>query len=71
MDALQSQAVSKATEQRRAVELQRIAAALARMELEEYGWCVKCGEPIASGRLEADPAAPCCITCAEQQDARI
>lgn len=63
-DSLQVQAMMKAAEARRAMEIRRIEAALKRVEDGEYGWCVECGEAIASKRLEADPAAPRCAECA-------
>lgn len=66
MDALQFQAMAQATERRRQAERQRIAAALARIEAGEYGWCVACGDPIPPRRLELDPAAPACVRCAER-----
>ncbi len=64
MDALQQQAMARATEARRAARLQRIRAALLRMEEGEYGWCVECGGEIAPARLDLDPTVPTCITCA-------
>jgi DnaK suppressor protein len=64
MDALQVQAMALETSRRRGVELRRIAAALARMDEGDYGYCLECGEEIAVRRLELDPAAPLCITCA-------
>ncbi|QDC11597.1 TraR/DksA family transcriptional regulator [Oceanicola sp. D3] len=64
MDALQSQAMAQAASRMRSAEKQRINAALARMEEGEFGYCVDCGEEIASARLEHDPAAALCITCA-------
>lgn len=70
MDAMQSQAMSQATGHRREYELQRIAAALRRMDSGEYGYCLRCEEEIAPARLRADPAATLCIRCAsaaEQQ----
>ena len=36
----------------------------ARMVEGEFGACVTCGEDIAAKRLELDPAAAVCITCA-------
>ncbi|MCB1747316.1 MAG: TraR/DksA C4-type zinc finger protein [Gammaproteobacteria bacterium] len=70
MDAMQGQAMAKATGARRALELERIAAALARIDAGEYGDCQACGEPIAPARLEFDPAAVVCIHCAEAAEAR-
>lgn len=43
-----------------------IDAALARIEDGSYGSCVRCGEEIAAGRLEAVPYSTLCIACAEQ-----
>lgn len=63
-DSLQVQAMAKAADARRALELRRIEAALARLEEGEYGYCVECGEDIASERLKTDPAAPRCAACA-------
>lgn len=64
MDALQSQAMSQESNRRRDLELQRIAAALSRVNEGDYGYCLDCGEEIADNRLEVDPAAPLCIQCA-------
>ena len=63
-DSLQVQAMAKAADARRAQEIRRINAALARLEDGEYGFCVACGEDIAPKRLEIDPAAPRCSGCA-------
>lgn len=65
MDALQGQAMSQETQRRRAIELQKITAALKRIADDEYGYCLKCGEPIGAGRLKVDPAAPLCVHCAD------
>ncbi len=64
MDAMRGQAMAVETERRRGVEMARIDAALARMAEGEFGACVTCGEDIAARRLELDPAAAVCITCA-------
>ncbi|MGK7864098.1 TraR/DksA family transcriptional regulator [Falsiroseomonas sp. E2-1-a4] len=64
MDAIQQQAMALATERRRAESLQRIDAALARIEAGEFGWCGQCGEPVAPGRLALDPATLNCVSCA-------
>lgn len=64
MDALQNQAMAKATGARRKTERARLKAALARMDEGEYGYCEECGEAIAAGRLRLDPAATRCVDCA-------
>lgn len=66
MDALQDQAMSLATAQRRAAELKRIEAALARLADGAFGYCASCGEPIAVKRLDLDPTTPICVGCAKK-----
>ena len=65
MDALQAQAMSKASSRRRAIMLRSIVAALERIESGEYGFCRSCDNPIHRKRLEFDPTARLCIQCAE------
>jgi DnaK suppressor protein len=43
--------------------VQRIDAALARMENGTYGVCVRCAKMIAKDRLEVIPEAAMCIDC--------
>jgi DnaK suppressor protein len=64
MDAMQQQEMARAEARRRTSDLARIDIALKRMDEDEYGWCAECGEPIAYKRLEIDPAAALCVTCA-------
>ncbi|QMU59093.1 MAG: TraR/DksA family transcriptional regulator [Boseongicola sp.] len=64
MDAMQRQAMAQATARRRATRRARIAAALQRIQEDEFGYCQDCGEEIAAGRLDLDPTAPNCISCA-------
>ena len=46
-------------------ELNLIDEALARLNLNEYGSCVDCGEPISQQRLEYYPYVARCIVCQE------
>ncbi len=64
MDALQNQAMAKATQTRRDVETRRLKQALKRIEEEEFGYCEDCGDEILPKRLELDPAATRCVACA-------
>lgn len=64
MDAMQAQAMSQEGERRRQLELRRIESALARIDSGDYGYCLECDEPIATKRLEFNPATPLCIDCA-------
>lgn len=67
MDALQMQAMAKASEGRRREQLQRIAGALRRIEAGDFGECARCGEPIAPARLDFDPTATRCVGCADAE----
>jgi DnaK suppressor protein len=44
-------------------QLELVEAALARLDDGTYGDCLRCGSPIAPGRLEALPWAAHCIAC--------
>lgn len=68
MDAMQQQAMAQNTRQRAELELRRIEAALRRCDDGSYGYCADCDEAIDPRRLELDPAATLCITCAEKRD---
>ncbi len=70
MDALQMQAMAQAEAGRRNLELTRIEGALARIELDDYGFCMICDEPIAPKRLQLDPAVMVCILCAKAAEER-
>ena len=48
------------------VQLKLIDAALNRMDSENYGVCVDCGDTISRRRLEAIPWANRCIACQER-----
>ncbi len=64
MDAMQQQAMNKATEEKRRQELIRIDAAERRLRDDDYGYCDECGEEIPDGRLAIDPMAERCVNCA-------
>ena len=69
MDALQAQAMSVEGKRRRQIKLRQIEAALQRLDADDYGGCLTCGEAIAAGRIEHDPAATLCIDCAIKSEA--
>ncbi|MCK5424670.1 MAG: TraR/DksA C4-type zinc finger protein [Emcibacter sp.] len=64
MDALQKQAMSQEVDRRRQIELTRIIAALKRIEEDEFGYCITCGEEIEGKRLKLNPSLPQCSKCA-------
>jgi DnaK suppressor protein len=46
--------------------IERLTAALKRIEDGTYGACVECGKPIGQARLKAIPEAVTCVTCQEK-----
>jgi DnaK suppressor protein len=69
MDAMQAQAMAKASSNRRQAMLVKITAALKRIDDGDYGLCRDCEEPINTKRLEFDPTAIHCIECASKDEA--
>ncbi len=70
MDAIQHQQMAIANKTQAAQQLQRIETAIQRIEDGEYGYCLRCGEPIAVPRLQVQPEATLCLDCqsdSEQQ----
>ena len=65
MDAIQQQSMDLAREQRRQQRLAILAAALQRIEADDYGYCLGCDEPINDARLTIDPAVLTCVFCAK------
>jgi DnaK suppressor protein len=70
MEAIQAQAMAVATQNRRELQLQRIKAALKRIDEGEYGLCDDCEESINPRRLAFDPTVTLCLTCAQRLEAR-
>lgn len=54
--------------QMKAETLQRLDAALRRIDAGQYGNCTECGQPISSHRLRALPFAVRCTTCQEKAE---
>lgn len=65
-DALQQQQMSAELMRRHEQELVRVEKALRAMDEGTYGLCQRCGEPIATARLNAMPHATACVGCAER-----
>ncbi len=64
VDALQAQAMAQEQERRTQIRLEQVVNAVARLDNDAYGICVRCGDDISEGRLEARPEAPFCLACA-------
>ncbi len=68
MDAMQSQAMSAAAQQRQRARIVSLKLAIKRLDSDDYGDCLSCGEPIDPRRLDYDPAVARCIGCQEEHD---
>ena len=68
MDAIQQQAMVQANRQRAQGLVRQIRAALKRLDDDEYGDCVRCGNLIAWARLNAQPETPLCLRCQQNTE---
>ena len=66
MDAMQSQQMALELKRRQQNRLIRIQTALDAIRDGRYGQCRKCGAAISEERLEVQPDALMCITCASK-----
>jgi DnaK suppressor protein len=51
-------------------QLERVRAALARLDAGTYGRCVDCGRELPDERLEVRPEAERCVDCQQKAEAR-
>jgi DnaK suppressor protein len=51
-------------------EVERVRAALSRLDAETYGVCVRCASEIPIARLEAVPTASMCVQCKSAEETR-
>ena len=63
IDAIQQQQMAKANRLQDTFVLKATIASLHRVESEEYGYCLECGEPIGFARLQVQPHADKCLAC--------
>jgi len=63
IDAIQQQQMAVANRDQASAILKQIDASLVRVENDEYGFCLECGEPIGFARLQVQPYAANCVVC--------
>ncbi len=68
MDAMQQQSMAVSTRAKAEASLRKILKALKRMEVEDFGYCDQCDEPIQFKRLKVQPHASHCLKCQDQLD---
>lgn len=67
-DALQQQAMAKAGLERDQKRFLNVVKALARINDDDYGWCLLCDDPISEKRLDIMPEAEYCIGCETKKE---
>ena len=63
IDAIQQQQMAVANREQVNAILKLTNLALERIGVEEYGYCLECGEPIGNARLQVQPQSPNCMAC--------
>ncbi len=63
MDAIQQQKMLEANRMAMKSRMQLVGAALGRLNEDDYGDCMSCGESIAYSRLKARPESVFCVGC--------
>lgn len=66
IQASESREIGFATRELVLQRVNRLSAALDRMNEGEYGTCVECDEPISVARLEAMPEVQTCVRCQDR-----
>jgi len=70
MDALQQQAMHKASQNLIRKRLVLIDKALRSIQSGDYGYCESCGNEISASRLQVRPESLMCVSCQEQAESR-
>ena len=70
IQASERREISFATRELLVERVNRIAAALERLDAGEYGLCVECGEGIAPARLQVLPEVLTCVRCQDRLERR-
>jgi len=63
VDAIQQQQMAKANREQDKQLLKATNSSLKRIDENEYGYCLECGEPIGYARLQVQPWAANCVGC--------
>lgn len=66
IEAIQNQGFTRDLHDRERLQLERVIAALRRIEAGSYGTCTGCREPIRFERLLVFPETPTCNSCSDR-----
>jgi DnaK suppressor protein len=67
MEAISSQGISEASLNSSRSKLIKLEKALSKVDLPEFGICVRCSNPIPHGRIMLMPENILCVSCAEKK----
>ena len=67
MDAIQAKSVAEAVLNEARLRQSKLETALGRVDNDEYGACIDCGEDIPLARLRLVPEALKCVPCADKR----
>ena len=67
MDAIQAKSVAEAVLNEARLRQSKLETALGRIDDDDYGACIDCGENIPVARLELVPEALKCVPCADRR----
>ena len=70
IDAIQLQQMAVEQQRRSGLRLEQVRVALRVFDLEEYGSCADCDEPIGYPRLKARPESSRCMACMRAGEGR-
>lgn len=68
IDAIQQQQMAIASREQDKSLLIAINNSLERVDNDEYGYCLECGESIGFARLQVQPQAEYCVSCQEKME---
>lgn len=69
MEAISERSVNEATYRKAQVRLERLVATKERIDDEDYGECLECGEEIGLKRLKTLPESTLCMECLNERGA--
>ena len=67
MEAISDKSVNEEVQRQAKARLEKLLAALDRIDKGKYGVCLRCGKEIPLGRLEVVPEAFVCVECASRR----
>ena len=66
MEAISSQGISEASLNSSKVKLEQLKKALEKIDLPEFGICIRCANSIPQRRIMLMPESAVCVACAEK-----